>query len=40
MRYLTEVVGEVRIDHFVAATVQQAVYPPDRVLGASSRPVS
>ena len=40
MRYLTEVVGEVCIDHFVAATVQRAVYPPDRVLGASSRPVS
>ena len=37
---LAEVVREVRIDHFVAAPVQQAVDPPDRVLGASSRPVS
>ncbi len=29
-----------RVDHLVAARVQQAVDPPDRVLGASSRPVS
>ena len=36
---LTEVVGEVRIDHFAVAPVQQPMNPPYRVLRASSRPV-
>ena len=40
VRYLAEVVREVRINHFVAAPVQQTMDPSDRVLGASSRPVS
>ena len=35
VRYLAEVVREVRINHFVAAPVQPTMDPSDRVLGAS-----
>ena len=39
VRYLAEIVGEVRIDHLMVAPVQQPMDPPHRVLRASSRPV-